>query len=322
MRTLYLPIHAPGSYHNRSVANKHGLRDALALMGDCRELDYLSVPDVDSAARNAMDEYKPDLLFLQMQGTEAIPAAMLAKWRIDYPSVQVANWNGDVYEEHLTSPEMLDLLRHVDVQLTVNASVLPHYALAGYHSIRAAYCPFGYETPLSPLPSMPSYDIVFLGNNYSDKRQELYTFLRRLPFNVGVYGVGWERSEGECNYDFATAEALYQNAKIAISDNQFPDARGYMSDRSIQVLAAGGAMLMQQDVLDLDVLTGLSAIKHYIRWTDYGDLEQRLHKWLRSDMDSRRVHTVSVGQEFVLEKHTWLARVQQLMREWLPEGVR
>ena len=29
MRTLYLPIHIPGTYHDRSQQNKHTLRDAL-----------------------------------------------------------------------------------------------------------------------------------------------------------------------------------------------------------------------------------------------------------------------------------------------------
>lgn len=318
MRTLYLPIHIGGTYHERSIANKRGLRDALAAQGDCREIDYLAISpnDLDTVLRTELDNYQPDLLFTQIQGATPITAEMLWGIRRSYPGVAVANWNGDVYPAHLTAPDMLDILQYVDVQLTVNASVLTDYERAGIH---AAYCPFGYETPNATLPDVPAYDVVFLGNNYSAERARLYHALRGVDANVGFYGAGWEQSEGECNYDFAYAEALYKNARIAVSDNQFPDARGYLSDRPIQVMAAGGALLLQQTVADLAPLTGLVDGGHYIGWNSIDDLPRVVAQWL-SPTRIRTVQRITQdAQAFVLSRHTWQKRVEQLVNEWLPE---
>lgn len=320
MRTLIAPIHAPGTYVERSRRNKHGLPSALAEVGEMYEFDFLSIEcdRLDATMRGKLDLFEPDVLFLQIQGTEPITAEMLLGWRRDYPQIRVINWSGDVWEHALTSPEMLNILQYVDLQLVVNASVLPVYAANG---IKADYCPFGYETPLTDLPDAPIYDAVFLGNAYSDARHELYKTLRMLPYNVGVYGSGWTNRETECNYDFAFSEALYRFAKIAISDNQFPDARGYLSDRPFQIMAADGAVLLQQRVADLETLTGMKDGVHYVEWIDLDDLYIKCVDWLSPGKAYARVKMARNAQRLVFQRHTWEERVKQLVREWLPERV-
>lgn len=317
MRVLYCPIFVPGTYYEMQKRTKRGLRDALAKVGECREIDYLSISksDLENVLRTELTNFAPDLLFTQIQGTDPLTADMLASIRVSYPDLKVCNWNGDYYPEHLVSPDMLEVLRQVDLQLVVNGSVLETYAA---ESIRAAFCPFGYEAVHTPLPNVPSYDIVFLGNNYSEKRQQLYDVLRSLNCSVGVYGSGWADSQGECNYDFATAEALYLNATLAVSDNQFPEARGYLSDRPIQVLAAGGALLLQQSVRDLEAMTGLSADKHYVEWMDFDDLKVKIDEWLNAPQERRQARRLA-GMKLVHERHLWGHRVAQLIQEWLPE---
>lgn len=322
MKTLICPIHAPGTYVERSRANKHGLPNAFRAHGDVLELDYLAVgpADLDTVMRGEIERFQPDLLFLQIQGTDPITADMLAGWRAAYPNLPVCNWSGDVWEHALISPPMLDILRHVDMQLVVNASVLPTYA---EHGIRAEFCPFGYEQPdkravEQSLADLPPIDVVFLGNNYSAERGRLYQALRSVDASVVIYGAGWEQSDGECNYDFATAEALYRRARIAVSDNQFPDARGYMSDRPIQVMAAGGALLLQQYVADLQPLTGLEAGRHYALWRDIDDLAHTVYQWLSPSRVKTARRITQDAQAFVLERHTWGKRVEQIV-EWLGE---
>ncbi len=323
MRFLYLPIFAPGAYYAVQKKNKRGLRDALSRAGECREIDYLSIskPDLENVLRTELTNFAPDVLFTQIQGTDAISAGMLASIRVSYPDVKFVNWNGDFWEEHLASPAMLDILRQVDLQLVVNGSVLDTYAAEG---IRAAFCPFGYEAVHERSPQVPTFDVVFLGNNYSPKRQRLYEALRSLNCRVGVYGSGWAQSEGECNYDFATAEALYLNATLAVSDNQFPDARGYMSDRPIQVMGAGGALLLQQTVKDLDSMTGIVAGKHYVEFETIEDLPFVIEEWLQPAWYLRRHVMTNAAYKLVHEQHRWDDRVRQLVGEWLPElmGVR
>lgn len=319
MKTLYLPIHVGGTYRERSLANKHGLRDALAALGQVREIDYLSITpaDLDAVLRTEIDSFQPELLFTQIQGVEPLTTGMLWKLRETYPTMKVVNWNGDYWPEHLTSPEMLDLLLNVDLQLVVNGSVLDAYQ---QHGIHAAFCPFGYETPLAPLDmNAPFYDVLFLGNNYSEKRQQLYETLRSLQgVTVGIYGAGWPVSQGECNYDFAAAESLYAHAQIVISDNQFPDAKGYMSDRPIQALAAG-TLVLQQYVADLEGLAGLMDGVHYVQWKELSDLPGLIEYWLSRPQEHVRARIAREGQAFVKLAHTWDSRVRELMISWLPE---
>jgi len=320
VKTLYLPIHLPGTYHARSVANKHGLRDALAKYGPVQEIDYVALePDVRCGTIwAAVKTFEPDLLFTQLQGADPEAIKMYARIRREFPQMAMVNWNGDVYEQHLTSPDMLDLLRYFDWQLVVNGSALETYEREG---IQAAFCPFGYEWPqrVTTDELWPDYNVVFLGNNYSEKRQQLYDVLRSLPYKVGIYGVGWPEADGECNYDFATAEALYRRAKICISDNQFPDALGYLSDRPIQILGAGGGILFQQEVANIARMTGLILAEHYFKFFWLESLPKDIDWWLQPEQDALRARQAAAGQRLVLERHSWDARVKQLVEEWLPK---
>lgn len=312
MNILYLPIHQSGTYHAKSLANKKTLHDALAKVGHVREMDYVAIPPerLDEIMLEQIGILRPDLLWLQFQGATSQTAGMVKRWRALHPAMAVVNWNGDVYEEHLISPDMLAFLCEIDLQLVVNASVLDYYQTAG---IRALFCPFGFEEPSRmELTMMPEYDVLFCGNNYSDKRLALYEILRSLPFKVGIYGIGWPASDGDCNYEFDTATALYRRATIVISDNQFPNAKGYLSDRPIQALSAG-AFVLQQQVAGLHELTGLTVGLHYETFTLLDELPGMVGYWMKHEEERQQI--ARQGQQFVLVNHTWDKRVEMVLRE-------
>ena len=309
-RILYLPIVSPGTYHDVALANKRGLRTAFEAVADVFQWDYIAsrkelfVPHF----RTAIDAFQPTLIFTQFQGSDWITPTELHAIRQDF-GVPIVNWNGDVWEHGLVTPDMLALLHEVDLQLVINASVLPIYEREG---IRAAFWPFGVEMPNRPLPEVPSYDVVFLGNNYSEKRQQLYTVLRSLPYKVGIYGSGWAQSEGECNYDFTYAWALYENAKICISDNQFPDAEGYLSDRPWQAMAAG-CLVFQQYVKHLLRWTHI-AHHEYVEWHIPDELPSLIEEYLRI-YDTPKVRAIRhSAKDHVLKFDTFDERVKQLFK--------
>jgi spore maturation protein CgeB len=314
-RILYLPIISPGTYHDVALANKQGLRLAFERIGDVFQWDYIASAKADFVAkfREYIETFQPTLIFTQFQGSDWITPADLRAIRQDF-GVPIVNWNGDVWEHGLTTPDMLALLREVDLQLVINASALDVYEREG---IRAAFWPFGVEMPNRPLPDVPSYDVLFLGNNYSEKRQQLYTVLRSLPYKVGIYGSGWAQSEGECNYDFTTGYALYSKAKICISDNQFPDAAGYLSDRPYQAMAAG-CLVLQQAVKDMGKWTGFTQYKHYVFWREMSDIPYVLDLILNHD-SSIPSEIATEAQHFILSHHTFDVRVSELMA--LLQGV-
>lgn len=306
-RILYLPIIDPGAYHDIALANKRGLLMALRAVGEVRMMDYLSLPQgqlFDHLAL-AVEDFQPALILTQFQGPDRITPDQLRTIR-SY-GAPIVNFNGDYWPHSLVSVEMLALLKEIDLQLVVNAAVLKIYAANG---IPAAFWPFGVEEPNRPLPDVPTYDVVFLGNNYSDKRQQLYAVLRGLPCSVGIYGTGWPQAEGECNYDFAYGMALYSRAKIAISDNQFPDAEGYLSDRPYQAMAAGCCVL-QQEVAFLNLWTGFVKNRHYVGFRSLTEIPSRVKELLKTDRLRRWF--ADNGREFVLSHHTFDQRVKELL---------
>ena len=318
LRTLYLPI------YERAIPvqklHKRGLREALARRGLVYELDYANEHyDLGTV----VSEFRPHLILMQCHAPTSISQEQLAAARLARPEMVVVNWNGDVYDEMLTSAAMIEFLRHVDLQLTVNANTLAVYQQQG---IAAAYWQVGFEpVNYDDLPDVITHDVVFLANAYTSERQTLGRILQSRPgINVGIYGRGWQGANGECTYNFPISTALYQNAKIAIGDNQYPTETGFVSNRIFEALASG-AFLLHQRVNGLEELTGLVADEHYVEWEDPEDLQRKIKQWLPKRRDLKRAKIAEAGRVFVHEHHSFDKRVDELFNVLLPrlaEGER
>ena len=314
-RTLLLQIYDP-LMHTQAVANKVGLRTAFEAIGPTHDWDYLANDRTTASDGliNRINYFQPTLIFSQLGSTDYFSPEQIAQARRNYPAIRWANWNGDYWPEPMFRPDMLALLRHLDIQLAVNGAVIKDFE---QHGIRAAYFPFGFEPPNRDLPDVPRYDVVYLGNNYSESRRRLYDVLRALPYHVGIYGSGWPQSEGECTYDFTMGEALYRNAKLTISDAQWPDADGYLSNRPFQAMAAG-CFLLQQRVRMMDTMTGLREGKHYVGYDTMDELPALVAHWLAPEQDAKRREIAWRAQKFVRLFHGWDARVTCLVEKLLP----
>lgn len=308
LRILYLPL-----YEAHFGQYKAGLREALAERGLVYEIDYVN-QRYDLV--KAVETWKPHILFMQAHQPNAVPVQQLVAARTLAPSMVVINWNGDVWTDGLTSPSMLAYLRHVDIALTVNASAIPVLQAAG---IRAAYWQIAYE-PVDEqrLPDVPGHDVVFLANNYSKERALLGQWLQNLQgVNVGLYGNGWQWGNGNTLYNFKASRAVYHNAKIAIGDNQFPEQRGFVSNRIFEALAAG-VLLLHQHVEGLEELTGLVAGEHYVEWRTPHELPHLIAKWLHPKHDTDRLNIARNGRRFVRDNHSFEARVDDLFERIIP----
>jgi glycosyltransferase involved in cell wall biosynthesis len=309
LRVLYLPIYEPN--HPIQQHGKRGLREALLRVGLVYEIDYINTR-YDLPA--AVQAFKPHLLLMQAHSATSVPVDKLVRARELVPDMLVINWNGDVYTHGLTTPEMIAFLRHVDLQLVVNASVIAEYEA---HGIRAAYWQIAYE-PVDDYPDMPVHDVVLLGNAYTDARRELGQVLQGMPgVNVGLYGRGWQWGNGDTTYDFPKGATLYRNAKIAVGDNQYADQRAFVSNRIFEALAHG-AFLLHQTVPGLEELTGIKDGVHYISWTDLADLQGKIRHWLQPKREGRRREIAASARAFVRDYHSFDARVAQLFDELIP----
>lgn len=319
-RILYLPIFEGPPIHDTQVANKRGLHNALLKYAEVEELDYLAIPRAE-LFQEVVDRLRAidaTILFTQLHAADCLTAQNMRDIRALFPNIRIINWSGDHWKHSLTSEAMLELCKTFDVQLVASVDVLPTYAENG---IRAFYWNIAYEYPIGSLPDMPAYNIVFLANVISDQRRELMKFLKALPYAVGIYG-DWDQSDGRNCYDFGAGEALYKKATIAIADNTYPESNNYISNRPMQILVAGGALLLHQHVPKMVEISGLVNGVHYVEWHDNADLNEKIAYWLDPEHETERRRIVEQGRELALRWHTYPERARQLFEEFLPEVAR
>lgn len=302
LRVLLMDIHEPAL--PARTAKEKGLMHALARVGLVWQIDYVNE---SYDLRKAMEVWQPHILIIQMQDTDKLNAHTINEARAASPHTLVVNFNGDVYEDRLISPAMLEALKQIDLQTTVNAKVLPVYQQAG---IPSAYWQIGFKPAGEPyLSSVPEYEVLALFNCYNSDRHVLASRLQALPYKVGLYG-NCPGAVGNTHYAFAQSAALYQNCKIAIGDT-YPNALGYVSNRLFQALG-NGAFLLQQESEGLEQYTGIKAGVHFAQWTDLDDLEDKIKYWLDPKQDKTRAKIAAAGQRFVLDNFTYHAQVSKL----------
>lgn len=311
MRTLLAQVYEQGTFHANAVAQKRGLREALAAAGAVEDFDYLA-NDRHTLYEGfviRLNNFKPDVVLTQFHAADVLTPEQVRSLKALSPDTQWVNWSGDSWLHSLTALPILELAREYDLWLVAAPDVLPVYEAEGVH---AAFWQIALEQPEPPLPDMPPYDVVFLGNVISDRRRALLEFLRTLDgVTVGIYG-DWQGANAHNTYNFAEGEALYQNATLAIADMAYVDQQNYISNRPFQVLGAGGALLLHQHVERMDVLSGLEAGKHFIEWRDFDDLETLIFEWVQPGKKAARKKIVTAGKKFALANHTWTQRVEQL----------
>lgn len=307
LRIVLMDIHEPRLPARE--AKEEGLAEALAKIGLLYHIDYVNetydLPTV-------IQTWQPHLLITQAHEVGAINADVLKAAKAVKPDMTVVNWCGDAHERCLISPDIMEMLREVDLQTTINAKVLPEYKRQG---IPAAYWQIGYKAPASPYEGeVPSHEVLFQGNAYNDERKALINALRAIRINkrkvdLGLYG-SMQGASGNTHYDFAHQAALNTKAAIVIGDT-FPNTEAFVSNRLFQVLGAGG-FLLQQASKNLDRYTGLIAGTHYVEWTDLKDLTEKIKHWIKPDQAEARRQIAETGQAFVLERFNYDAQVKKL----------
>lgn len=314
LRILHFPVYE--WTHPQKDNPEAGLTEALADYGLAFEWDYLN-NEIDLI--ELVRAWQPDLLITQIQNVGRITAYQLASMRNAAPSMTIVNWCGDIHEQGLTSPGILELLQFIDLQTTVNASVLPFYQEKG---ITAGYWQIYYKQPIEPLPQAPAYDVLCQMNCYNNSRTELAQMLRAMRFpnstrrvNAGIYGncIG---ANGNTHYDFAMQAALYRNATINIGDT-YSGGYAYCSNRVFQCLGAGGFLLLQRSE-GLQQFTGLEAGVHYVEWSDFRDLHEKILLWLNPEKDTERREIAQAGMDFVRKNFSASAQVYKLFFDLMP----
>lgn len=307
-RILYAPIYEPG--HVIQHGSKRGLRDALIEDGNLVvEVDYLANPMYLFDVAGMFD---PDIILTQLHGHHTYSSGLFKELRDEHPNSLFINWNGDCFKENLLHPEYIRLMKLFDLVTVVTTVVDDVYNRAG---INWRYWQIGFEeSDAKPAKDTPRHDVVFLGNGHYDYRMYLGKVLRSISgVNVGIYGSGWAKGvnpNGYNLYDYNAGARLYKASKIAISDTR-PGFPGFVSNRIFQAMVVG-VFLMQQRFDRMEELLGFEDGKHLIVYDKHDDLPELIRHWLSPEMDAERKKIAKAGQEFVIECHSFKARVVEL----------
>jgi len=153
-----------------------------------------------------------------------------------------------------------------------------------------------------------------LGNEYSDKRRRLGLAIKSVKgIRSGVYGE-WKAfaADGENMYDFVQADKLYRNSKIGIGDQQWEMSIGYVSNRLFQALRAGSFML-QQRIPQMEKLMGFVDGEHFVCWDTIDEVPDLIRYWLDPSRDGERKEIAENGKKFVIARHSFGSRVDELL---------
>ena len=334
LRTLYLPFYEDlPSLRFRTMVGirqrrqKRGLQEALARQGALRVVDYRR--KIKRLGRKGFLEFmvqeyaafQPNLVLTQLHGDDDLHPEDLKYLRQELPGALWVNWIGDYQDFNLVTPAHIKMASLFDLQLVVAFDNVEDY---GNRGVKSRYWQIGWEPDgvgHEPHFFTPRSDLLFLASKiwFYPTRQELVARLRRLPLKFGLYGRlwpwGWAR--GNCLYDYKRGCRLLRAAKLVLADNPRPQARGYVSNRLFQSLAAGGALVLMQYFHDYESL-GLKDGEHLVIWRDVDDLEAKIAHWLRPEQEEERRALVAAGQQLCLKYHSFAARVQELL-EFLAE---
>jgi spore maturation protein CgeB len=188
--------------------------------------------------------FKPDLIFMQFQHGEAVPAEKVKQLSEYAP---VVNYTEDVRDDVGWIEQMHP---HLSLSVFTNKDDAEKMKSLGFNSMyhHVSYNHVWYKP--QPASSTNYGDIVFLGNNYkdnplnfpmADERQKIISVMKQVFGNrFKAYGLGQE------NRMLNPQEAIecYNNCKIAISFNNFKRA-GYQSDRFTNATGCGALTMYE-----------------------------------------------------------------------------
>lgn len=305
-RILYAPIYEPG--HAKQRVQKFGLRKALAKRGLVTEVDWIGetfhkVWDVACA-------FSPDIFLLQVQNCALIKDTHIIELKSQHPNAVFVNWNGDYHPEDILDVRYISLMKQFNLACFVTTK---YHDIWKRNGIEAFYWQIGFEEAFPNKYNMPSHDILFMGNAYSDKRLRFGKLLKSMKYNVGIYG-SWPKgmANGNTIYDFSAGEVLYRNCKIALGDSQWQDATGFVSNRLFQAMHAG-AFLLQQSFDGCQELLGLKDGKHLVLFDTELDMISKIEYYLEHEDERKAI--ASAGKAEVDKNHSFDARVTELFNK-------
>ena len=226
---------------------------------------------MDEKVLQIYSEFKPDLIFMQIQSEGIISAELCAFMDKSF----IINWTGDV--RNGVPRWMKEIAPVIDLTTFVNKDDVAEMQAAGFKS---DFLEIGFDpTIYTPEGTRGTYpEIIFCANNYpnhfplSNMRRDMVLFLKKEYGNrFQVYGNGWQGEGIQTRWLTQRQEAeAYRSCKIAINLSHYDN---YTSDRILRIMGAGAFCLSHKyKYLTEDYERGL------LCWSDFDELKNMIDK--------------------------------------------
>lgn len=262
---------------------------------------------------SAAKEFKPDLVFMQIQAPGIISGEFLDDLRPH--AKRIVNWTWDIRTP--TPQWILDIASKVDVTGFTNEDDVTHLRSLGHN---AEFLQSGFDHEVFDIEGdFSDYpEIVFVGNNYppdeydfplSQYRRDMVSHLeRRYGPRFGVYGFGWANPMQNFMYRESKEASCYRSSKVAINLSHYVATR-YSSDRILRLMGSGGMCLAQwYPGIDKDFVDGV----HLRTWNSFDELDSLIDYYTDDSNRDERNRIALSGCELVHKNYTWGHMVDKL----------
>lgn len=287
-----------------------GLQKAFSALYECEEIGF-NTPDINEVIRQKTGSFRPDMVWMQIQTPDIISPETVSY--LKDKGIFVMNWMGDIRNE------FPDWTAQLGASLTCFSNMNYVHVLKS-RGIKSEYLQIGYDQSIYTPNGMKadSAEIVFFGNNYgnefplSELRWDMVNKLKSIyGRRFGVYGRGWESSDGDYMNDPKGEAAIYRGAKIAINLSHFDYSR-CSSSRLYKILGCGTFCLTKrfpemEDDFEEDI--------ELVAWDTMEDLIDEIEFWLANEGIRKAV--AECGNEVALKKFTYEKMVENIHQLYL-----
>lgn len=304
MKLLYLPL----IYYGQNNEQKY-LERSLRKFFNVQVFDYCNTTDPNNALKKIVEDFEPDVIHCQFQGTNIIDVSVLKEIRMKHNCI-ISQWTGDEREEPI--PEYVKYGDYCDLNLVVSLEAIRQYMSAGLKNVKYWQNAIAIPEQIGHPPDEPK-NIVFCGSRYttfpnSKNRIELIErFKKEFGDQFKVYGFGWPFTEG--NLPWGKQTEVYQSAFLTLGQNNVADHEWWFSDRQLIAMAAGRPHLCQYSN-NLEALFDNG--KECIFYKSI-DEAVKMAKWILGQKEIAE-YIGKKGQEKVKAIYNWDYRVEQFIK--------